>query len=107
MKRTYWIRTGAGRGETEPKWIQLSGQEFYAFIHSEEGNGRYFIRLFDETDPECEDILIEAGRKDYEAWKKDYDRHRYLNRTRKGMEVVPLDTGREDGAGGLPDRPAR
>ena len=56
MKRTYWIRTGAGRGETEPKWIQLSGQEFYAFIHSEEGNGRYFIRLFDEMDPECEDV---------------------------------------------------
>ena len=51
--------------------LEISGSEFYRIVSDLEGERRYFIRLTDDLDFECAEILIEVPREEYLAWKKE------------------------------------
>ena len=50
---------------------EISGSEFYRIVSDLEGERRYFIRLTDDLDFECAEILIEVPKEEYLAWKKE------------------------------------
>lgn len=64
------------------EWIQMSGQEFYQFIMSSDGRGRYFIDMGD--------IVIEAPRDIYEDWHREHSYQQYRNKQIKRIKPIVL-----------------
>ena len=63
MARRYFRKKGPAAQESNPEWIEMSGQEFYQFITSPAGRGCFFIDM--------EDVVIEAPREIYEEWRRE------------------------------------
>lgn len=82
-----------------PEWIWMDGKTFYAFIHSEEGKRRHFIRLADDIDFECDEIYIEGSYDEFRDWRKEFDAHRYLKETQKEFTNLSLNLPLESGNG--------
>lgn len=64
-------------------WIEMTGQEFYAFINSTEAKGRHFICMDD-------DIVIEANEQQFREWSSEKNHSDYLRRCEAGIETVSL-----------------
>ena len=79
MKNIYLVKKDPNCRKEGIEWRTLDAAEFIAFTRSEEGRGRYFIRLPDETG-ESGIVFIEADEAEYHEWKREYDRHTYLRR---------------------------
>ena len=58
-KTIYLVKKNPESKKENTEWLQMSGEEFYRFIHSEEGEGRYFIHLTDYVGYEADEIYIE------------------------------------------------
>ena len=90
-KKVYLVKKDPTCRKEEIEWRQLSGREFYAFVRSPQGKGRYFINLNDDIDYECDEIHIEATYDEYRKWQTEYDAHRYLRRIQKDYQTLSLD----------------
>ena len=77
-KTIYLVKKNPESKKENTEWMQMSGEEFYRFTHSEKGKGRYFIHLTDDVGYEADEIYIEAGYEEYQDWYKESRRHRYL-----------------------------
>lgn len=77
-KTIYLVKKNPESKKENTEWLQMSGEEFYRFTHSEEGKGRYFVHLTDDVGYEADEIYIEAGYEEYQDWYKEARRHRYL-----------------------------
>ena len=64
-------------------WIEMTGQEFYAFVNSSEAEGRHFIYMDD-------DIVIEANEKQFREWVSEKNHSDYLRRCETGIETLSL-----------------
>ena len=84
----YLVKKDPAATGSKVEWLQLTGREFYSFIHSPEGKNRYFIRLTDDISYECPEIFIEAGYEDYRKWKSEYNAHQYLVEQEEGFETI-------------------
>lgn len=95
----YLVKKDPVSSKENVEWIQMDGREFYQFIHSPEGRGRYFIHLTDDVSFEADEIYIEAGYLEYRAWQKEYDAHRYLMEQQEDIRIlssdVPVSGGEE------------
>lgn len=65
-----------------PEWIEMSGCEFYQFVTSPEGQGRYFIDL--------DDYVLEASKKEYTSWRRDKDHSDYLKEQEANCVILSL-----------------
>lgn len=90
-KTIYLVKKDPDCKKEHVEWIQMSGKEFYQFIHSQKGRGRYFIHLTDDVSYEADEIYIEAGKSEYQEWYKEARRHRYLTDGRDGVSILPLE----------------
>ena len=63
-------------------WIMMTGEEFYRFITSPEGKGRYFIRW--------DDLIIEAPEDQYRDWLCDMKHSAYLREHERGWATISL-----------------
>ena len=98
MKQTiYLVKKDPESFGSEVEWLQFTGKEFYDFTHSQEGKGRYFIRLTDDVSYECPEIFIEATYEQYRKWQKEYDAHRYLMELEESFTTVSADAPGETG----------
>ena len=79
MKNIYLVKKDPNCKKEDIEWRTLDAVEFRAFTRSEEGRGRHFIRLPDETG-ESGSIIIEANAEEYRDWKRENDRHVFLRR---------------------------
>jgi hypothetical protein len=70
MSRTYWVKKNPNCNKDETQWIEMNGNEFYKFIISPKGKGRYFI--------DFDDYKIEATIADYVKWRSEKDHSDYL-----------------------------
>ena len=70
MSKAYWIKKDPNCNLEEIDWIELNGIEFYQFINSPEGKGRYFI--------DFDDMKIETDKAEYVKWRKEKDHKDYL-----------------------------
>jgi len=64
-------------------WIEMTGQEFYAFVNSSEAEGRHFIYMDD-------DIVIEANEQQFREWVSEKNHSDYLRRCETGIETLSL-----------------
>ena len=89
MKTTYLVWKDASCNGINPDWQELNGREFYAFVHSPEAQGRYFVRL-ESTEPDNSDgcIVMEATETYYTAWRREQKHTGYLRKDAKGIEIV-------------------
>ena len=71
MKKQYYRKKELAAMNNDLEWIQKSGQEFYQFITSSEGRGRYFIDMGN--------IVIEAPQDIYKAWHREHSYQQYRN----------------------------
>ena len=98
-KTIYLVKKNPESKKENTEWIQMSGEEFYRFTHSEEGKGRYFIHLTDDVGYEADEIYIEAGYEEFCSWRRENNRHRYLADCAKDITIISLDipvTGGEE-----------
>ena len=77
--------------QTKDQLIEISGSEFYRIVSDLEGERRYFIRLTDDLDFECAEILIEVPKEEYLAWKKENNRYLYQRQLKSYYAEVPFD----------------
>lgn len=97
-KTIYLVKKNPESKKENTEWLQMSGEEFYRFTHSEEGRGRYFIHLTDDVGYEADEIYIEAGYEEFCFWKQEDNRHRYLADCAKDTMIISSDvpvTGEE------------
>ena len=71
--------------------LEISGSEFYRIVSDLEGERRYFIRLTDDLDFECAEILSEVPREEYLVWKKENNRYLYQRQLKSYYAEVPFD----------------
>ncbi|RKJ75595.1 hypothetical protein D7X33_16705 [Butyricicoccus sp. 1XD8-22] len=64
-------------------WIEMTGQEFYAFVNSSEVEDRRFIFMDD-------DIVIEANEQQFREWVSEKNHSNYLRRCETGIETLSL-----------------
>ena len=77
--------------QTKEQLLEISGSEFYRIVSDLEGERRYFIRLTDDLDFECAEILIEVPKEEYLAWKKENNRYLYQRQLKSYYAEVPFD----------------
>lgn len=67
MKKTYWVMKNPG---STAEWIEMNGKQFYDFITSPVGYGRYFM--------DCDTYKIEVSPEQYRKWKLEANHRSYL-----------------------------
>lgn len=82
MARRYYCKKDPSAQGTDITWMEMNGKEFFQFIASPEGKGRYFIDL--------EEYVIEASKKHYDEWHREEERKNRKMRLKKdkGIEIV-------------------
>lgn len=66
----------------EIEWIEMTGQEFYRFVNSPEGQGRYFIDM--------ETVVLEATKEELRKYKAEQDHSHYLKEQEKGWNILSI-----------------
>jgi len=81
MAKTYWVNNNPN-GEAE--WLEMNGQQFYDFITSPAGKGRYFM--------DFDTYKIEVTKKQYQQWKAEMNRSEYLQRLEDEVSIISLES---------------
>ena len=66
----------------EIEWIEMTGTEFYRFVNSPEGCGRYFIDM--------DDVVLEASEADARSFKAEKNHSYYIQAQEEGRAVLSL-----------------
>lgn len=82
MARQYFVKQDPSAPESCIVWLKMNGQEFYRFITSPGGRGRYFVDM--------DDIVIEASKEQYEDWRREKDHSDYLREQEEGSLTLSL-----------------
>ncbi len=82
MARQYLRKTEPYDQNPSSDWVMMTGSEFYSFISSSGGKGRYFIRW--------DDLVIEAPKAQYIEWLSDEEHTGYLREHEKGWNTLSL-----------------
>lgn len=82
MGRQYFRKANPAGTDQDVQWIEMNGREFYQFIMSPEGQGRYFVDL--------EDYIIEASKSQYEEWRREKDHSDYLAEHGADVPILSL-----------------
>ena len=80
MKKTYWVKKNP---KDAAGWIEMDGKQFFEFINSSAGNGRYFM--------DCDSYEIEVTKEQYHEWKRETNHSDYLRKYEDEVEVLSLD----------------
>lgn len=70
--------------QDEIKWIEMTGSEFYRFVNSPEGQGRYFIDMGD--------VVLESSKGEAQVHRAEKDHSDYLKEQEEGWSIVSLYT---------------
>ena len=70
--------------QDEIKWIEMTGSEFYRFVNSPEGQGRYFIDMGD--------VVLESSKREAQVHRAEKDHSDYLKEQEEGWSIVSLYT---------------
>ncbi|MBD5169366.1 MAG: sigma-70 family RNA polymerase sigma factor [Oscillibacter sp.] len=68
----------------EIEWIEMSGREFYHFVNSTEGQGRYFIDMGD--------VVLEASKREAQIHRAEKDHSDYLKEQEEGWSTLSINT---------------
>lgn len=79
MAKQYLIWKDRNCNGINPEWISLTGKEFFEFIHKDENNGRFFIKLPSLGDGD-DTIYIETTK---EKYKKSENKRKAESKKKK------------------------
>lgn len=85
MKKTYWVKKNP---ESAAEWIEMTGKQFFEFITSPAGKGRYFM--------DCETYKIEVSPEQYRKWKLETNHSSYLQNFEDEVLILSLELLDED-----------
>lgn len=80
-KRYFRMRDPKCRPE-QVKWIEMTGNEFYRFVNSPEGQGRHFIDMGD--------VVLEASEAETRSFKAEKNHGYYIQAQEDGWSVLSL-----------------
>lgn len=63
MGRRYYRKNDPSAQGADIRWIEMNGLEFWQFVASQKGRGRYFIDL--------DEYVIEATKEIYDEWHRE------------------------------------
>lgn len=66
------------------EWIEMTGREFYRFVNSPEGQGRYFINMGD--------VVLEASKREAKTYRAEKDHSDYLKEQEEGWTTLSIYT---------------
>lgn len=64
------------------QWIEMTGSEFYRFVNSQEGHGRYFIDMGD--------VVLESSKREVQVHRAEKDHSDYLKEQENGWTTLSL-----------------
>ena len=67
---------------SEIEWIEMTGKEFYRFIHSKEGQGRHFIDMGD--------VVLEATEAEVRSYKAEQNHRYYIQAQEDGWSTLSI-----------------
>ena len=82
MYKRYFRMKDPRRGPEEIEWIEMTGSEFYRFINSPEGQGRYFIDMGD--------VVLEASKREAQVHRAEKDHSDYLKEQAEGWNTLSI-----------------
>lgn len=82
MGRRYYRKNDPSAQGADIRWIEMNGLEFWQFVASQKGRGRYFIDL--------DEYVIEATKEIYDEWhrEKAWKIRQMKLKKIKGIEIV-------------------
>lgn len=90
MAKKYLVWKDRNCNGINPEWIEMTGEEFYAFISKEENKKRRFIVLNNRICEDADVIIMEANEAEFLRFQKEYDHAKYLHRFEKQVSFVSL-----------------
>ena len=82
MYTRYFRRKDPKCRPEEIEWIEMSGKEFYRFVNSSEGQGRYFIDMGD--------VVLEASKREAQIHRAEKDHSDYLKEQEDGWSTLSI-----------------
>ena len=99
MAKKYLVWKDRNCNGINPEWIEMTGEEFYAFISKDENKKRRFIVLNNRICEDADVIIMEANEEEFLRFQKEYDHAKYLYRFEKQVSFIslsePLSEGEE------------
>lgn len=90
MAKKYLVWKDRNCNGINPEWIEMTGEEFYAFISKDENKKRRFIVLNNRICEDADVIIMEANEEEFLQFQKEYDHAKYLHRFEKQVSFVSL-----------------
>lgn len=85
MKKSYLVKKNPN---ATAEWIEMNGKQFYEFISSPAGKGRYFM--------DCDTYEIEVTHEQYREWKLEVNHHNYLQGFEDEVLILSFENIRRD-----------
>lgn len=82
MNKRYFRLKEPAHNANQSDWIEMSGKEFYRFIHSPEGEKRHFIDMGD--------IMLEVTETDGRQCRTEQNHHYYVQCQEEGWSTLSL-----------------
>jgi len=64
------------------EWIEMTGREFYRFVHSSESRGRHFVDM--------DDVVLEATEAEARNYKAEQNHHYYIQAQEEGWRTMSI-----------------
>jgi RNA polymerase sigma factor (sigma-70 family) len=80
MKKVYWVKKNPN---SAAGWVEMDGKQFYEFIKSPAGKGRYFM--------DYGTFELEVTHEQYRQWKQEVNHRGYLQRFEDKAEIFSLE----------------
>lgn len=82
MYKRYFRKKDPNCKASEIEWIEMTGREFYQFVNSPEGRGRYFIDM--------DDVVLEGTRSLARSYRSEKNHNDYLKRQGEGRTILSI-----------------
>ena len=90
MAKKYLVWKDRNCNGINPEWIEMTGEEFYAFISKDENKKRRFIVLNNRICEDADVIIMEANEEEYRKNKRKRNHEEYLDRYESQILFVSL-----------------
>lgn len=82
MQKRYFRMKNPKCKPEEIEWIEMTGREFYSFVHSPEGKDRHFIDM--------DDVVLEGTSSEARKHRAEKDHSNYLKEQEAGWSILSI-----------------
>lgn len=82
MRKRYFRMKDPKCRPEEIEWIEMTGREFYCFVHSPEGQNRHFIDM--------DDVVLEGTSTEARKQRAEKDHRDYLKEQEAGVSILSI-----------------